>query len=75
MLKMAGGGPTSQEETNLQESSSSRPTSIARAGDVADQVFKVLNVLGRTHPFHVLRVAELRDWIEGGRTTTGSCRR
>jgi len=22
--------------------------------------------LGRTHPFHVLRVAELRDWIESG---------
>jgi hypothetical protein len=29
-------------------------------------VFKVLNLLGSTHPFHVLRAAELRDWIEAG---------
>jgi hypothetical protein len=29
-------------------------------------VFKVLNLLGATHPFHVLRAAELRDWIEAG---------
>jgi hypothetical protein len=26
----------------------------------------VLNLLGATHPFHVLRAAELRDWIEAG---------
>jgi hypothetical protein len=35
-------------------------------GDAADMVFKVLNLLGATHPFHVLRAAELRDWIEAG---------
>jgi hypothetical protein len=29
-------------------------------------VFKVLNLLGATHPFHVLRAAELRDWVEAG---------
>jgi hypothetical protein len=34
--------------------------------DVADVVFKVLNLLGATHPFHVLRAAEIRDWIEQG---------
>jgi len=63
MLKMAGGGTT--EETSLQEFII-QAEEYRDGGDVADQVFKVLNLLGRTHPFHVLRVAELRDWIEGG---------
>lgn len=64
MLKMAG-GPTSQDETSLAEFII-QAEEYRQGGDVADQVFKVLNVLGRTHPFHVLRVAELRDWIESG---------
>lgn len=63
MLKMAGGGTT--EETSLQEFIV-QAEEYRDGGDVADQVFKVLNLLGRTHPFHVLRVAELRDWIESG---------
>lgn len=63
MLKMAGGGK--EEETNLQEFIV-QAEEYREGGDVADQVFKVLNLLGRTHPFHVLRVAELRDWIESG---------
>ncbi len=33
---------------------------------MADQVFKILNLLGATHPFPVLRVSELRAWIESG---------
>ncbi|KPJ75375.1 MAG: hypothetical protein AMS19_14005 [Gemmatimonas sp. SG8_23] len=64
MLKMAGGG-TEPGETNLQEFII-QAEEYREGGDVADQVFKVLNLLGRTHPFYVLRVAELRDWIEGG---------
>lgn len=35
-------------------------------GDVLDSVYKVLNVLGATHPFAVVRVAELRDWMDSG---------
>jgi Zn-dependent protease with chaperone function len=64
MLKMAGGG-TEPSETNLQEFII-QAEEYREGGDVADQVFKVLNLLGRTHPFYVLRVAELRDWIESG---------
>ena len=64
MLKMAG-GPTSEDRTDLNEFIV-QADEYRESGDVADQVFKVLNVLGRTHPFHVLRVAELRDWIESG---------
>ena len=33
---------------------------------MADQVFKILNLIGATHPFWVLRVSELRAWIESG---------
>ncbi|MDX1495722.1 MAG: M48 family metallopeptidase, partial [Longimicrobiales bacterium] len=63
MLKMAGGGETN--ETSLQEFIV-QAEEYREGGDVADQVFKVLNLLGQTHPFYVLRVSELRDWIESG---------
>jgi Zn-dependent protease with chaperone function len=63
MLKMAGGGTT--EETSLQEFIV-QAEEYRESGDVADQVFKILNLMGSTHPFYVLRVSELRSWIEGG---------
>lgn len=63
MLKMAGGG--SAEETSLQEFIV-QAEEYREGGDVADQVFKILNLLGSTHPFYVLRVSELRAWIESG---------
>ena len=63
MLKMAGGG--SDEDTSLQEFIV-QAEEYRSGGDVADQVFKILNLVGTTHPFWVLRVSELRTWIEGG---------
>jgi Zn-dependent protease with chaperone function len=63
MMVMAGGGEV--EETNLQEFIQ-QAEEYRESGDVADQVFKVLNLLGTTHPFYVLRVSELRSWIEAG---------
>lgn len=63
MLKMAGGG--SREETNLQEFIQ-QAEEYRTGGDVADQVYKILNVMGSTHPFWVLRLSETRDWIESG---------
>ena len=62
-LKLAGGG--NPRETNLNEFLV-QADEYRQSGDVADIVFKVLNLLGTTHPFHVLRAAELRDWIEKG---------
>lgn len=62
-MTLAGGGEP--HETDLTEFL--RQADEYRAGgDAADIVFKVLNLLGTTHPFHVLRAAELRDWIEAG---------
>ena len=63
MLKMAGGG--SDEETSLAEFIR-QAEEYRETGDVADQVFKILNLLGQTHPFWVLRLSELRAWIESG---------
>lgn len=63
MLKMAGGG--SNDETSLPEFIR-QAEAYRDTGDVADQVFKVLNLLGQTHPFWVLRLSELRSWIETG---------
>lgn len=63
MLKMAGGG--SDDEMNLDEFII-QAEEYRESGDVADQVFKVLNLMGQSHPFYVLRVAEIRSWIEDG---------
>jgi Zn-dependent protease with chaperone function len=63
MLKMAGGGDTDQMNVGefIRQAEAYRDT-----GDVADQVFKILNLMGATHPFWVLRLSELRTWIESG---------
>jgi Zn-dependent protease with chaperone function len=63
MMKLAGGGPNT--ETNLPEFIR-QADEYRDGGDLADQVFKVLNLLGADHPFPVLRVAELRDWYQSG---------
>lgn len=36
------------------------------AGDLRDGVLKLLNLQGHTHPFAVLRAAELRRWVDSG---------
>jgi Zn-dependent protease with chaperone function len=68
MLKMAGGIPDGsryQDEYNLDEFIV-QAEEYRTGGDVADQVFKVLNLMATTHPFYVLRVSEIRAWIEAG---------
>jgi len=63
MLKMAGGG--TDEESDLDEFIA-QAEDYRTGGDVADQVYKVLNLMATTHPFYVLRVSEIRSWIEAG---------
>jgi Zn-dependent protease with chaperone function len=62
-MTLAGGGEPG--ETDLNEFLI-QADEYRKSGDAADIVFRVLNLLGATHPFHVLRAAELRDWIEAG---------
>ena len=63
MMKMAGGG--TKDAPDLGEFIL-QAEEYREGGDVADSVFKVLNLLGMTHPFFVLLVSELRAWIESG---------
>lgn len=63
MMKMAGGGRG--DDMNL-AAFLEQAEAYRESEDVADSVFKVLNLLGATHPFFVLRVGELRSWIESG---------
>lgn len=63
MMKLAGGG--TNEETDLTEFLR-QADEYRTGGDLLDSVFKVLNLVAATHPFHVLRAAELRDWVETG---------
>jgi len=60
-MKLAGGGDVEQmsvDEFILQAEE------YERGGSVTDGIFKLLNLLGRTHPFHVTRLGELKRWAE-----------
>ena len=35
-------------------------------GNAVDSVFKLMHLIGQTHPFHVVRLHELRKWIATG---------
>jgi Zn-dependent protease with chaperone function len=63
MMRLAGGG--TPEEMNLNEFLA-QAEEYRESKNVFDEVMKVLNTLGRTHPFLVMRAALLRDWIETG---------
>jgi len=77
MLAMAGGGgtlyhamlasgrPGTPEVTSV-PAFLEQAEAYQESHDVMEAVFKVLNVLGTTHPFYVLRVSELKAWIESG---------
>lgn len=62
MLQFAGG---TFSETNLADFVA-QAEEYRDASDLTDQVFKVLNLLWVTHPFPVIRVAEMRNWFESG---------
>ncbi|MFP3969436.1 M48 family metallopeptidase [Actinomadura fulvescens] len=63
MMKLAGG-------TRLQEMSSEAFLEQAReydaAGDVRDGLLKFLNLLPQSHPYAVMRFAEIDKWAHGG---------
>jgi Zn-dependent protease with chaperone function len=62
MLKFAGG---KSGQTNLGDFMR-QAEEYRETNDLADQVFKVLNVLALTHPAPVIRAAEMRNWFESG---------
>jgi Zn-dependent protease with chaperone function len=62
-MKLAGGGKL--EEMNL-DAFMTQAKEYEEGGDAVDVIYKVLNTLGMTHPFHTLRAAELQRWIATG---------
>lgn len=62
-MRLAGGGTEEEMDLNefLLQAEEYRDTS-----GFLDQVMKLLNTMYRTHPFLVIRTAELRDWIQQG---------
>src|SRR5881296_1863884 len=62
-LKMAGGGDMAQMDLNA---FLAQAKEYEETGGALDRVFKILGVLGRSHPFNTVRAAELQRWIEQG---------
>lgn len=63
LMKIAGG--SRGEELDL-DAFIAQSDEYRDGGGTLDAVYKVLAALGTTHPFAVVRVAELRDWVEAG---------
>jgi Zn-dependent protease with chaperone function len=62
-MKLAGGGLADQMNVDAFVAQAEEYRS---SGNVMDGVVKLLNLIGRTHPFPVLRLAELKKWVESG---------
>jgi Zn-dependent protease with chaperone function len=62
LMKLAGGHNLA--ELNV-DAFLEQAEEYERAGDLRDGVLKLLQVLPQTHPFAVVRVAELKKWAEG----------
>jgi Zn-dependent protease with chaperone function len=62
-MKLAGGGRVN--EMNL-DVFMEQAKEYEESGGPLDVIYKILNTLGMSHPFHTLRAAELKRWIESG---------
>ena len=62
-MKLAGGNRTDQMDVG---EFIVQAEEYAAGGNVLDSVAKLAALLGRTHPFPVLRLAELRKWVDSG---------
>ena len=63
LMKTAGGNQP--EEMHLEEFFK-QAEEYEQGGDILDSVHKILNLLGQTHPFPVLRLKELKTWVDSG---------
>jgi Zn-dependent protease with chaperone function len=63
LMKLAGGGRLTEMDA---EAFRDQAREYDAAGDVRDGLLKFLNLLGRSHPYAVVRFAELDRWVAGG---------
>jgi Zn-dependent protease with chaperone function len=66
-MQLASGGHLDQLDTT---SFFAQGQEYLDAGDLRDSVLKLLLVENRSHPFAVVRAAELRRWVDSGDYTT-----
>ena len=62
-MKMAGGGRVTEMDV---EAFMDQAREYEADGDLRDSGLKFLNLLWRTHPFPVLRLSELKKWVDSG---------
>lgn len=63
LMKMAGGSQIEQMSTN---EFFMQAAEYEKGSSLFDSVYKLINLLGRTHPFAVLRLTELKTWVDDG---------
>lgn len=62
-MKLAGGSNLSDMDIN---EFFVQAAEYERSGGVLDSVHKLLNLMGQSHPFPVIRLAELKTWVDSG---------
>lgn len=63
LMKMAGANDPSQ--LNINEFFV-QAAEYEGSGSLLDSVYKLLNLMGQSHPFPVLRLTELKSWVDRG---------
>jgi Zn-dependent protease with chaperone function len=62
-MKMAGGSDLSQMDIN---EFFVQAAEYDKGGNILDSVFKLVNLAQESHPFAVLRLTELKSWVDAG---------
>ena len=63
IMKLAGGGDVDQMNV---DAFIEQAKEYESDGDARDSAIKLMNLVGQSHPFPVLRLAELKKWVDGG---------
>lgn len=63
LMKMAGGSRLVEMNP---DSFLEQAAEYDRGGDARDSMLKIVNLVGHTHPFAVIRMAELDRWVQDG---------
>lgn len=63
LMKLAGGTKVEQMDINefFQQAAD-----YEAAGNIMDSIYKILHLIKQTHPFAVLRLTELKTWVDRG---------
>ncbi|MFC7330034.1 M48 family metallopeptidase [Marinactinospora rubrisoli] len=63
LMKLAGGSRLAEMNS---DAFLEQAAEYDRGGDARDSLLKLLNLMGHTHPFAVVRLAELDRWVKDG---------